>query len=168
MKEKTESAEGQRYQAEPEVGVVKGMMQTGFRIVDKETDSRVATCYLPENADLIVKALNDYHRSLNAPPVVWASLNGSDVTAFYAFDPGAGAEPLYRRAPPGLPARVAWNAAITLANNICVQESDRANDDDRSFAATAAEECARRIRAWINPSEEQFNELLVERTKSAT
>jgi len=55
-----------------------------------------------------------------------------------------------------------WNAAITLANNICVQQSDRFNDDDLVNEARAAADCADRIRGWHTPSSEQLAELLHE------
>jgi hypothetical protein len=58
--------------------------------------------------------------------------------------------------------RAAWRVAITLANNICVQESDRHNGNDASFGAEASAECARRIRGWIEPTDEQLVEVLRE------
>lgn len=58
--------------------------------------------------------------------------------------------------------RGVWRAALTLANNICVQESDRYNGDDATQEASAINYCAQRIRDWIAPTDEQFAELLKE------
>lgn len=58
--------------------------------------------------------------------------------------------------------REVWRAALTLANNICVQESDRYNGDDATQEASATGYCAQRIRDWIAPTDEQFAELLEE------
>lgn len=56
-----------------------------------------------------------------------------------------------------------WRAAITLGNNICVQECDRINDDDGPMdAINATNECAKRIREWAEPSDEQLAELFAE------
>lgn len=61
--------------------------------------------------------------------------------------------------------RDAWRAAITLANNICVQESDRINDDDGPTEAIhMASECARRIRGHLEPTDDQLDEMLAEAT----
>jgi hypothetical protein len=43
-----------------------------------------------------------------------------------------------------------WNAALTLANNLCVQVSDRYNDDDETTKADVAEECAKAVRSYID------------------
>jgi hypothetical protein len=43
-----------------------------------------------------------------------------------------------------------WNAALTLANNLCVQISDRYNDDDETTEAHVAGECAKAIRGWMD------------------
>lgn len=43
-----------------------------------------------------------------------------------------------------------WRAAITLSNNICVQESDDYNSDDKIEEAAACGACARRIRANLD------------------
>jgi hypothetical protein len=59
--------------------------------------------------------------------------------------------------------RKIWVAALTLANNICVQESDRVNDDDGpSEVIHATAECAKRIRGWLEPDDSQFVRLLRE------
>lgn len=55
-----------------------------------------------------------------------------------------------------------WRAAITLANNICVQDSDRYDEDDQTTEAHVAIECAKRIRGWAEPAEEQFVEMFDE------
>lgn len=56
-----------------------------------------------------------------------------------------------------------WRAAITLGNNICVQESDRINDDDGPMdAINATNECAKRIREWAEPDDEQLAEMFAE------
>lgn len=34
-----------------------------YRVTDNTTDSRIATCYIEENAELICKALNFYEKS---------------------------------------------------------------------------------------------------------
>ena len=43
-----------RYEAQ----YIDNVEEPNWRITDKTTDSRIATCYLKENADLIVSALN--------------------------------------------------------------------------------------------------------------
>jgi hypothetical protein len=58
--------------------------------------------------------------------------------------------------------RGAWRAAITLGNNICVQESDRHNDNDETEGANTGSECAKRIRQYVEPSDEALAELLNE------
>ena len=56
-----------------------------------------------------------------------------------------------------------WRAAITLANNICVQESDRLNSDDAPCAAIdATSKCAQRIRGYAEPDAEQLAEMFAE------
>lgn len=56
-----------------------------------------------------------------------------------------------------------WRAAITLANNICVQECDRLNDDDGpSEAIDATNKCAKRIREWAEPDDDQLAEMFCE------
>jgi hypothetical protein len=56
-----------------------------------------------------------------------------------------------------------WRAAITLGNNICVQECDRINDDDGPIEAiNATRECAHRIREWAEPTEGQLAEMFAE------
>lgn len=44
-----------------------------------------------------------------------------------------------------------WQAAMTLANNLAAQVSDRYNADDRTDEAVAAGEVARQIRNWVQP-----------------
>lgn len=59
--------------------------------------------------------------------------------------------------------RGVWRAALTLANNLCVQESDRENERDGDPEHIhAAGNCARRIRDWLNPTDEQLAEMLRE------
>jgi len=58
--------------------------------------------------------------------------------------------------------RQAWCAAITLANNICVQESDRHNDNDEIEGANTGSECAKRIREYVDLSDAHLIELLTE------
>ena len=55
-----------------------------------------------------------------------------------------------------------WRAALTLANNICVQESDRYNDNDETRECNATAECAKRIREYLTPDDELLRELLTE------
>ena len=56
-----------------------------------------------------------------------------------------------------------WRAAITLGNNICVQESDRENDADGDQGwINASATCAKRIREWANPTDEQLSEMFTE------
>lgn len=60
-------------------------------------------------------------------------------------------------------ARGAWRAGITLGNNICVQESDRENDQDGDSGwINGTAECAKRIREWVEPDDTQLLELLAE------
>lgn len=59
--------------------------------------------------------------------------------------------------------RGAWLAAITLANNICVQESDRENDRDGNTAwIDGTAECAKRIREYAHPTDAELTEMLDE------
>lgn len=55
-----------------------------------------------------------------------------------------------------------WRAALTLANNLCVQTSDRYNGDDATAEADAAAECARQIRGYLEPGAEELAHLLNE------
>lgn len=56
-----------------------------------------------------------------------------------------------------------WRVAITLANNLAVQVSDRINAEDGGLAAAgAAADCAHAIRAWLEPTPEQLDSLLAE------
>jgi hypothetical protein len=56
-----------------------------------------------------------------------------------------------------------WRAAITLANNLCVQESDRERDNDGPCAAiVASSDCAKRIREWVTPTDQQLVEMFSE------
>jgi hypothetical protein len=56
-----------------------------------------------------------------------------------------------------------WRVAITLAHNICVQESDRINNEDGSLeSVNALSECAKRIRGWLEPEDSQLVEMLNE------
>lgn len=78
------------------------------------------------------------------------------------------AVPYWLGAPPSQPVatdreRGIWRAAITLANNICVQECDRenSNDGDTGWIDGTAE-CAKRIREWVDPDDDQLAEMLGE------
>lgn len=56
-----------------------------------------------------------------------------------------------------------WRAALTLANNICVRESDRMNaDDGPSEAIHATADCAVQIRGWIDADDKQLAAMLDE------
>lgn len=56
-----------------------------------------------------------------------------------------------------------WRAAITLANNLCVRASDRENERDGSCNAIAmATHCARGIRAYVEPTNEELEEMFKE------
>lgn len=55
-----------------------------------------------------------------------------------------------------------WRVAMTLARNLCVQDSDRYNTDDRTTEAHVANECAQRVLGWAEPTDEQLAELLSE------
>lgn len=59
--------------------------------------------------------------------------------------------------------RAIWRAALTLAHNINVQESDRINADDGSLEAChALSECCTRIRSYLEPPDEQLAEMFAE------
>lgn len=59
--------------------------------------------------------------------------------------------------------REAWRAAITLGNNICVQESDRENASDGDIGwINGTAECAKRIRDYAEPAAAQLVEMLNE------
>lgn len=59
--------------------------------------------------------------------------------------------------------REAWRAAITLGNNICVQESDRENASDGDVGwINGTAECAKRIRDYAEPAAAQLVEMLNE------
>lgn len=59
--------------------------------------------------------------------------------------------------------RDVWRAALTLANNLCVQESDRENDRDGDAGwSDGTAECARRIRDYLAPGEPELAEMLAE------
>jgi hypothetical protein len=46
-------------------------------------------------------------------------------------------------------AKSAWDLALTMGNNLCVQISDRYNNDDLITEADTANECAKKVREWI-------------------
>lgn len=52
-----------------------------------------------------------------------------------------------------------WRTALTLANNLCVQISDRHNGDDETREADAASECATSVRRWLDPGDELWQML---------
>lgn len=58
-------------------------------------------------------------------------------------------------------ARDVWRASMTLANNICVQESDRYRGDDQNIEAGVAGECAKRVRGWLDVDLKQLHGLLM-------
>lgn len=58
--------------------------------------------------------------------------------------------------------RMVWRAAMTLANNLCVQNSDRHNNDDETAESKAAADCAADICRWLEPDDGQLAELLME------
>ena len=56
-----------------------------------------------------------------------------------------------------------WRAALTLAHNMCTQDSDRVNDNDGPLEAVhALSDEAKRIRGWLEPSDGQLSEMLLE------
>ena len=55
-----------------------------------------------------------------------------------------------------------WRVALTLANNICVQKSDRLNADDCVEEAQTAANCATAIRDMINTDDEHIGQMLRE------
>lgn len=56
-----------------------------------------------------------------------------------------------------------WRAALTLANNVCVQESDRARDDDGDTGwINGTAECARRIRGYVDPGDSHLADMFAE------
>lgn len=56
-----------------------------------------------------------------------------------------------------------WRAALTLAHNMCVQTSNRINDDDGSLEVVhALSDEAKRIRGWMEPTDEQLVEMFTE------
>lgn len=59
--------------------------------------------------------------------------------------------------------RAIWRAGMTLAHNLCVQESDQLNDADGPMdAINAANDCARRIREFVEPETEQLAAMFAE------
>ena len=56
-----------------------------------------------------------------------------------------------------------WRAALTLAHNLCVQTSNRINDNDGPLEIVhALSDEARRIRGWMEPTYEQLSEMFEE------
>lgn len=56
-----------------------------------------------------------------------------------------------------------WRAAITLANNICVKRSDDYNADDAPLdLVNEAADCAKAVRAWVDPTDDQLVEMFAE------
>lgn len=56
-----------------------------------------------------------------------------------------------------------WRAALTLAHNICVQDSNAINNNDGSLEAVyAINDSAKRIANWLEPTEEQLAEMFAE------
>lgn len=58
--------------------------------------------------------------------------------------------------------RAIWNAAITLAANVCAQRSDKHNADDETDEARAASRCAAIVSTWLDASDEQLSGMLIE------
>lgn len=58
-----------------------------FRVTDKATDSRIATCYLEENADLIVAALNSLAAMTKRAEELDAELQDVRSLAFNLLEP---------------------------------------------------------------------------------
>ncbi len=59
--------------------------------------------------------------------------------------------------------RALWKAALTLAHNLCIQTSNRINDDDGPLEVVhALSGEARRIKGWMNPEDDQLVEMLKE------
>ena len=56
-----------------------------------------------------------------------------------------------------------WRAALTLAHNLVVQTSNSINDDDGPLeVVNALTNEAKRIRGWLEPTEEQLAEMFEE------
>lgn len=55
-----------------------------------------------------------------------------------------------------------WDNALTLANNICIQISNRYNDDDEIEKAECANDCAKQIRVGIGQYSEALSSLPVQ------
>lgn len=59
--------------------------------------------------------------------------------------------------------RAIWRAALTLAHNMCVQTSNRVNDDDGSLEVVhALSDEAKRIKGWLEPTDDQLLEMFAE------
>lgn len=59
--------------------------------------------------------------------------------------------------------RAIWRTALTLAHNLCVQDSNRVNDDDGSLEVVRAlSDEAKRIRGWLEPSDDSLAEMFSE------
>jgi hypothetical protein len=52
-----------------------------------------------------------------------------------------------------------WQRAIILSHNLCVQISDRYNDDDQTMESKIAHECALKIKEWLDLTKEQIENL---------
>ncbi len=56
-----------------------------------------------------------------------------------------------------------WRAALTLAHNILIQDLNVINDEDGSLEAMSAlRSSSRRIKNWLNPTDEQLIEMFEE------
>ena len=56
-----------------------------------------------------------------------------------------------------------WKAALTLAHNLCIQTSNRINDDDGPLEIVhALSGEAKRIKGWMNPEDDQLLEMFKE------
>lgn len=84
----------------------------------------------------------------------------ADLSGGFMPIPGSPGEPPGKYTP-----AEAWNAALTLANNICVQDSDSLNAEDGSLEAMHALGAAcQRIRGYLDMKPEHLDELLAEHT----
>lgn len=98
-----------------------------------------------------------------ANKLIAAAFDRDEWTVTDTQNPTAAA-PAPPSAPVGVEAvRGAWLAAITLANNICVQESDRENDRDGDTGwIDGTAKCAKRIREYAHPTDAELLEMLDE------
>lgn len=78
-------------------------------------------------------------------------MNTNENAALVAVPPQAPGSAITQRD------RAIWRAALTLAHNLCVQDSNRINDDDGSLEVVhALSDEAKRIRGWLEPSDDSL------------